>query len=93
MSPRCGEWGAFNGPPGFAMGSHSAVTSFRSTAEFRRESNLLTPQLIARGYNDTLLRKGTSNIVFGYREKYMSLATNLRTSSTDYTHTEKYLKI
>lgn len=27
------SWGAFNGPPRFAMGSHSAVTSFRSTAE------------------------------------------------------------
>lgn len=27
------NWGAFNGSPGFAMGSHSAVTSFCSMAE------------------------------------------------------------
>ncbi|KAL6423764.1 hypothetical protein ACFW04_010321 [Cataglyphis niger] len=26
-------WGAFNGPPEFAMGSHSVVTSFCSMAE------------------------------------------------------------
>lgn len=60
-----GNWGAFNGPPGFAMGSHSAVTSFRSAAEsstariefsYLRHGSLLD-------CNDSLLREDTSSVV------------------------------
>ncbi|KAL0134585.1 hypothetical protein PUN28_001407 [Cardiocondyla obscurior] len=57
-----GNWGAFNGPLGFAMGSHSAVTSFRSTAESsptRIESTYATAHCF--GCNDTFFRKDTPN--------------------------------
>ncbi|XP_025993237.1 uncharacterized protein LOC113004368 isoform X2 [Solenopsis invicta] len=90
MPPRRREnWGAFNGPSRFSMGSHSAVTSFRSTAKSsstRIESTSATAHCptITRY---SLLRKDTPSVrsVIGCRIKSVSLATNLRSWSMDCT--------
>jgi len=57
------NWGAFNGPPRFAMGGHSAANLVSFHDRIQSDANrIYLGHSSLLGYNDTLLRKGAVSL-------------------------------